>query len=175
MVKIWNNEEVWDLYDKNRNLLGKSHLRGEKIPKDCYHLVVNVWIKNKKGEYLITKRSGRRLTYPLMWECVTGSVLKGEESIDGAVREVKEEVGIDLDGSKGRLLFSKVRKNIDGIDYNDILDVWLFEYDGEVDLCNATTDEVEEVALMNKEDIEKLKEQKIFMEALEYFFTEIEK
>ena len=134
-----------------------------------------MWIKNKKGEYLITKRSGRRLTYPLMWECVTGSVLKGEESIDGAVREVKEEVGIDLDGSKGRLLFSKVRKNIDGIDYNDILDVWLFEYDGEVDLCNATTDEVEEVAWMNKEDIEKLKEQKIFMEALEYFFTEIEK
>ena len=111
----------------------------------------------------------------MMWECVTGSVLKGEESIDGAVREVKEEVGIDLDGSKGRLLFSKVRKNIDGIDYNDILDVWLFEYDGEVDLCNATTDEVEEVAWMNKEDIEKLKEQKIFMEALEYFFTEIEK
>ena len=68
-----------------------------------------------------------------------------------------------------------MRKNIDGIDYNDILDVWLFEYDGEVDLCNATTDEVEEVAWMNKEDIEKLKEQKIFMEALEYFFTEIEK
>ena len=59
-------------------------------------------------------------------------------------------MGIDLDGSKGRLLFSKVRKNIDGIDYNDILDVWLFEYDGEVDLCNATTAEVEEVACNNK-------------------------
>lgn len=33
---------------------------------------------------------------PLMWECVGGSVLRGESSVDGAVREVKEEVGIDL-------------------------------------------------------------------------------
>ena len=34
--------------------------------------------------------------------------------------------------------------------YNDIMDVWLFEYDGEVDLGNATTDEVAQVAWMNQ-------------------------
>ena len=35
----------------------------------------------------------------------------------------------------------KTRKIIDGKIYNDIMDIWLFEYDGEVDLGNATTDE----------------------------------
>ena len=35
------------------------------------------------------------------------------------------------------------------------MDVWLFEYDGEVDLDNATTDEVAHVAWMNREQIKK--------------------
>jgi len=30
----------------------------------------------------------------LLWECTMGSVLVGEESIDGAVRELAEETGI---------------------------------------------------------------------------------
>ena len=33
---------------------------------------------------------------------------------------------------------------------NKIVDVWLFEYEGEVDLGNATTDEVAQVAWMNQ-------------------------
>lgn len=42
----------------------------------------------------------------------------------------------------GRVLFTKTRDIIDGRIFNDIMDVWLFDYDGEGDLCNATTDEV---------------------------------
>ena len=57
----------------------------------------------------------------------------------GAIREVKEEVGVDLEPGKGQVLFTKVRKIIEGKIYNDIMDVWLFDYDGEVDLNNATT------------------------------------
>ena len=59
--------------------------------------------------------------------------------------------------------------------YNDIMDVWLFDYDGEVDLNNATTDEVAQVAWMDREQIKELFEQKMFVETLEYFFTEVDK
>lgn len=59
--------------------------------------MVAVWIRNRKGEYLISQRAADRPIYPLMWECVGGSVVKGETSLEGAVREVKEEVGLDLD------------------------------------------------------------------------------
>lgn len=103
---------------------------------------VHVWIRNSKGEYLISQRSANRPTYPLMWECVGGSALKGEDSLLGAIREAKEEAGVDLVPENGQVLFSKTRKIINGKIYNDIIDVWLFEYDGEVDLSNATTDEV---------------------------------
>ena len=110
-----------------------------------------------------------------MWECVGGSVVKGEDSLSGAIRETKEEVGVDLLPENGQVLFTKTRKIIEGKIYNDILDVWLFEYDGEVDLSNATTDEVAQVAWMNREQIRELFEHNMFVETLEYFFTEVDK
>lgn len=45
---------------------------GEEIPQSFYHLVVHVWIRNSKGEYLIFQRGADRPTAPLMWECVVG-------------------------------------------------------------------------------------------------------
>lgn len=40
----------------------------------------------------------------------------------------------------------KTRKIIDGKIFNDFIDVWIFVYDGDVDLGNAITDEVTQVA-----------------------------
>ena len=88
--------EVWDLYNERRELVGRDHIRGEEIPQGCYHLVVHAWIRNPKGEYLMAQRSADRRDFPLMWECVGGSVLKGEDSLAGAIREVQEEVGREI-------------------------------------------------------------------------------
>ena len=85
--------EKCDLYTKYREKTGKEHVRGEELPDGLYHLVVHVWIRNSKGEYLISKRAADRTVNPLMWESAGGSVIKGEDSIEGAIREVKEEVG----------------------------------------------------------------------------------
>lgn len=112
---------------------------------------------------------------PLYERCVGGSVVKGEDSLLGAIREAKEEVGVDLMPENGQVLFTKTRKIIEGKIFNDIMDVWLFEYDGEVDLGNATTDEVAQVAWMNREQIKELFEQEVFVGTLEYFFTEVDK
>lgn len=172
-MKNLPDTELWDLYNENRELLGRDHIRGEQLPIDGYHLVVHVWIRNSKGEYLISQRSANRSRYPLMWECVGGSVVKGEDSLQGAIREVKEEVGIDLEPDKGHVLFTKVRKIMEGKIVNDIVDVWLFDYDGEVNLSDATTDEVAQVTWMDREQIRDLHEQKMFVGTLEYFFTEV--
>lgn len=159
-------QELWDLYTKNRQPTGETHVRGEAIPADRYHLVVHVWIQNANGDYLIAQRSETRPTFPLQWECVGGSVLKGETSLESAIREVKEEVGIDLSPEDGKIAFSKVRER-----YRDIVDVWLFRYDGEVSLDRATTDEVAQVAWMTRPQIRELFDQKKLVNTLEYFFT----
>lgn len=175
IVEYVPDAEIWDLYDENRELLGKDHVRGEQLPIGGYHLVVHVWIRNSKGEYLIAQRSANRPTFPLMWECVDGSVVKGEDSLQGVLREVKEEVGIDLLPEKGQVVLSDIKKIEFGKVVNKIVDVWLFDYDGEVDLGNATTDEVEQVDWMNREQIKELFEHNMFVETLEYFFTEVDK
>ena len=175
IVEYVPDAEIWDLYNENRELLGKDHIRGEQLPIDGYHLVVHVLIRNSKGQYLISQRSANRPTYPLMWECVDGSVVKGEDSLQGVLREVKEEVGIDLLPEKGQVVLSDIKKIEFGKVVNKIVDVWLFDYDGEVDLGNATTDEVAQVAWMNREQIKELFDANMFVDTLEYFFTEVDK
>ena len=175
IVEYVPDAEIWDLYNENRELLGKDHVRGEQLPIDGYHLVVHVWIRNSKGQYLISQRSANRPTFPLVWECVDGSVVKGEDSLQGALREVKEEVGVDLLPEKGQVILSDIKKIEFGKVVNKIVDVWLFEYDGEVDLSNATTDEVAQAAWMNREQIKELFDANMFVDTLEYFFAEVDK
>ena len=163
--------EVWDLYTEGRIKTGETHLRGTALPNDRIHLLVHVWIVNAKGEYLISQRAANRPTYPLMWECVGGSVLQGESSVDGAVREVKEEVGIDLSPSAGALVASEVRKLVNGAAFNDIKDVWLFPYDGEISLENATTDEVADAKWMTKSEIKEYYRSGRLVPTLVYFFN----
>lgn len=165
--------EIWDLYTAERTLTGKTHVRGEELPDDLYHLVVHVWLRNSRGEYLISQRSANRPTLPLMWETVGGSVLSGENSFDGALREVHEEIGVDLSGCVGKTVFTKVRKVIDNKKYNDIVDVWLFKYDGDADLAKADTDEVCAVKWMTCDEIRRLYDDKEFAGSLGYFFDVI--
>ena len=68
--------------------------------------------------------------HPLKWECVGGSVLKGEDSLTGALRETKEEVGLSLDPEFGKLVRSTIGRVVNGVKFSDIVDVWLFKHDG---------------------------------------------
>ena len=160
--------ELWDLYTENRIKTGETHVRGNPLPKDKYHLVVNVWIKNSEGKYLISRRSRKKSRNPLKFETVGGAVLKGENSLQAAIRETKEEVGIDLDTKRAKLVNSDVRKNL-----NSILDIYLFEYDGIVDLRNATTDEVESVGWMTTDEIYDLSKKGLFVHTLNYCFEKV--
>lgn len=163
--------ELWDLYNERRELTGRDHIRGEEIPQGYYHLVVHIWIRNSKGEYLISQRSADRPAFPLMWECVGGSVIKGEDSLAGALRETQEEVGLTLSPEDGKLVYSVVGRIINGVRFSDILDVWLFEYDGPVSLEQATTHEVAQVKWMTKAQIKGLFDAGKLVHTLGYFFT----
>lgn len=159
--------ELWDLYTRDRQPTGETHIRGEKLPPERYHLVVHVWIKNSRGEWLISQRAANRPSFPLMWECTGGSVIAGEDSLTGAIREAKEEVGVDLDPAQGKLLGSIIRDH-----FQDIRDDWLFCYDGEIDLLSATTDEVADMRWMRVEEIRQLYDEGKLVHTLGYFFDE---
>ena len=87
--------EIWELVDENKKKTGILHERAysEMIPKGLYHIVVEIWTKTKDGELLLTQRHPQK-PMGLLWECTMGSVIVGEESAEGAARELAEETGI---------------------------------------------------------------------------------
>ena len=125
-VQGWLNlqssaDELWDVYDENRNLTGRLHRRGDPMKNGDYHLVVHVWMMNSKGQFLLTKRSPYK-GFPNMWESTGGSALAGDDSLTAALREVREETGLTLDPQRGECV---LRYRID----NYFRDVWLFRQD----------------------------------------------
>lgn len=166
------SKEIWDLYNEKRELTGRDQVRGEEIPRGYYHLVVHVWIRNRCGKYLISQRSADRPMHPLKWECVGGSVLKGEDSLTGALRETKEEVGLSLEPKDGKIVRSTIGRIVNGVRFSDIVDVWLFPYDGPVSLEAATTNEAAQIAWLDRQQIKELFDQGDFVGTLGYFFEE---
>jgi hypothetical protein len=41
--------EIWDILDINGNKTGKTKIRGHKLNKSEYHLVIHVWIKKLRN------------------------------------------------------------------------------------------------------------------------------
>ena len=102
--------ELWDIYDKNRKKTGKVVERGKyEFKEDEYHIVVEGIIINSKKQILITKRSANK-KFGLMWEFNGGSVLSGETSLDGIIRELNEELGICL-SKKEAVFFKSIKRN----------------------------------------------------------------
>lgn len=90
--------EVWDAYDDQfRKIEDVTLVRGEPIPDGLYHLVCQIIVKHVDGTYLLMRRDLRK-RYGGMWELSAGgSAIKGEDALHGAIRELKEETGLQAD------------------------------------------------------------------------------
>ena len=86
--------EEFDVLDKNRKPLGYTKQRGVELEENEYNLGSEIWIFNNK-KLLVTQRDINK-SHPLEWEVPGGCSQKGETSIDTLEREVKEEIGVDI-------------------------------------------------------------------------------
>jgi len=101
--------EYVDVYDKNRVKTGKIRLRENPPEEGEYGLVVNIWIVNDRNEVLLTRRHPKKRLWGGLWECsAAGGVMAGEDSLQGAIREAKEEIGVVLFQSDAVLIDSGI-------------------------------------------------------------------
>lgn len=134
--------ELWDIYDKNKQLTGKTMERNHwTLADDEYHLTVLGVIARTDGKFLITKRVNTKAWAPGWWEVSGGAAMAGEESITAVKREIKEETGLDVSRADGGYLFTYHREN-PGKGDNYFVDVYRFVMDfteEDLDLQQAET------------------------------------
>ena len=98
--------EYADVYDKDRRKLGRTVLKGDKLPPGEYYLAVHVWIMNSKGQFLIQKRASTVLYNPNKWSLTSGASITGEDTYGTCVREVNEELGIEPNMDCAKVIFT---------------------------------------------------------------------
>lgn len=158
-----SSEELWDVLEEDGRKTGRTMRRGEPTPPGLFHLVVDVWIRNRDGKYLVSKRAPNKIL-PDLWETTGGSALAGEDSLTAALREAREEVGMVLTPGRGRLIHREVRRR-EWI--SSILESWLFEEPiGEpVPVCQA--EEVSEAKWATLAEILAMTREGIFINRLD--------
>ena len=146
-------KEIWELVDIYKEKIGVIHERGKEasIPEGMYHLVVEVWTKNSKNEILLTQRHPNKKE-GLLWECTGGSVVAGEDSRDGAIRELFEETGLSV--KKGELIYLGDTKKS-----NYIVDTYLYLTKEDYPILQLQKEEVVDARWVNLDSMKDNQEQ----------------
>jgi len=139
--------EIWDLYNEEREKTGETLVRGQSIPQGRYHIVIGAWVMNSLGQILLSQRQSN-IPNPNYWECTGGSVLAGESSLEGAVREAREELGIVLNPENAILFYQRRRDEA-----QDFCDAWVFRADATIDSLKLQKEEVAAAKWVSKEEL----------------------
>ncbi|MBR6113519.1 MAG: NUDIX domain-containing protein [Bacilli bacterium] len=103
--------ELLDVLDENGNKTGEVEERSEVYRKGLWHRSSHIWIINDNNELLVQRRNPYKATFPNLWAIsVAGHVDSGETSLDTAIRELKEEVNLDVNPNELEFLFTIKRE-----------------------------------------------------------------
>ena len=152
--------EYRDLYDENRKLTGEKIKKDDIVPKGKYYITVVVWIENSNNEFLLQINKKYN-----MWATTGGHPKFGEDSLDGIVTEIKEELGIDVDRDKLKL-FKTIKTE------DDFVDLYYLKEDIKLDCITKQEEEVSLVKWFSIDKINDLISNNSFLPAHVGFFYE---
>ncbi|SHG24292.1 NUDIX hydrolase [Flagellimonas flava] len=90
-------DELVDILDDYGNYTGHTCLKSEAHLKGLFHPTVHIWFYTNKGQILWQQRGAQKDTHPLLWDVsVAGHIGAGEDMAIAAVREVQEEIGLEI-------------------------------------------------------------------------------
>lgn len=123
--------EYLDIYDESGNYIGKE--TREKVHKNAlWHKTVHCWLYDKNGNVYFQIRKDENQLYT-----TASGHIKSEETVkQGFAREIKEEIGIDINYENAQLVnvykykADKIKK--DGTEFHDraFSNVYVCEFDG---------------------------------------------
>ena len=97
------SEEIFDVVNERDEVIDRRP-RGEVHRLGLMHRAVHVLVFNRRGEVFLQKRSMTKDRQPGLWDSsASGHVDSGEAYDDCAIREVREEIGLELKTTPERL------------------------------------------------------------------------
>jgi isopentenyldiphosphate isomerase len=91
-----NRSEVLDIVNKTDCVVGEA-TRALVHDRNLFHRAVHIFIQVRPEYWILQKRSALKDLDPLLWtSSCSGHVDKGENYIESAIRECKEELGLEL-------------------------------------------------------------------------------
>ena len=161
-------EELIEVLNKDGTQTGKVVTRKEAHEKGLLHRIVVIAIIDKEGHILMQQRAKNKETNPGKWDVsVAGHVSAGQTSLQAAIREVEEEVGIHLEEKELEYILTYKKESIvmEHFISNHIFDFYLVKRN-KIDLeqVKIQKSEVEQVKLCNKKEVEEMIKKNITVE-----------
>lgn len=145
--------EYLDIYDENGKFLGTEE-RGVVHSKGLWHKTVHCWLYDRDGNVFFQRRSDRGTLYT-----TSSGHLSAKESVTEAFqREIKEEIGLDIDASDatkvGVVPFQMDRVKEDGSIFKDraFANVYVDLYEGNYEDFHMDENEVSGIVIVSAKD-----------------------
>lgn len=92
-------------------MLGKGALKNDVYTKRLLHGAAHVWLyktnANDELEILLQKRASDKRTWPGFYDIsAAGHIDLGEDYVTAAIRETREEIGLDIDQNNLEFIFA---------------------------------------------------------------------
>lgn len=144
--------EYWDLYDADRKPLGRTIKRGDAFADGEYYVCCEIWIQNSQGQFLMTQRHPDKKAGGL-WEFTGGGVLAGETTKQAAMRELEEELGVQVNESELTLLEVYQQRNY-------FMDIFVVKKDVDTTTLVLQPEEVVDAKWVSHEELLQMIEEK---------------
>ena len=148
-------EEYFDVLNERGHYLNIKETREKCHKEGLWHKAVAIFVLNSNDEVLLQKRSPNKKMWPNMWDMTAGGhVFSGELGFQAVIRELKEELGINLDKTDITFIGSALSTNIKGeLTDNHFNEYYIAQKDIEINELILQEDEVTEAKWMSKDEI----------------------
>jgi isopentenyldiphosphate isomerase len=161
--------EYLDVVDEEDRVIGREE-KSQKYVTPFISRNVTIFVKDSKGNFIITKRAPHKTTHANLFDASTcGNVAAGESYEDAAKRELKEEIGVDSELILLKKKFTDMTHNGKPLQFFTTL--FLAHHDGDVTLNKELT----EYKKFSFEELEKItnNQPELFVPAFVEDFKEV--